>query len=81
MTLLTFAPPGTLPYYALDSRVTLRELDLVATEQRLRSFQQSLRRIFVLRWALRAIEPDVVISFLAKINIVTIWRRGGSTSA
>jgi glycosyltransferase involved in cell wall biosynthesis len=77
VTLLTFAPPGTRPYYALDSRVTLLELDVVASERRLRSLQQMLRRLIVLRRAIRAIKPDLVISFLAKINIITILATRG----
>jgi glycosyltransferase involved in cell wall biosynthesis len=77
VTLLTFAPPGTRPYYPVDSRVTLRELDVVASERRVRSLQQMLWRIFMLRRALRAIEPDLVISFLAKINIITILATRG----
>jgi glycosyltransferase involved in cell wall biosynthesis len=77
VTLLTFAPPGTRPYYPVDSRVTLRELDVVASERRVRSLQQMLWRIFVLRRALRAIEPDVVISFLFKVNIITILATRG----
>ncbi|MGH6917233.1 MAG: glycosyltransferase, partial [Geminicoccaceae bacterium] len=77
VTLLTFAPPGTRPYYALDPRVTLRQLDVVTGSRRLHTMRQSLRRIFVLRRAIRAIEPDVVISFLAKINIVTVLATRG----
>jgi glycosyltransferase involved in cell wall biosynthesis len=77
VTLLTFAPPGTRPYYAVDERVRLREMDVVASARRLRSLRQSLRRIFVLRRALRAIGPDLVISFLAKINIITILATRG----
>jgi glycosyltransferase involved in cell wall biosynthesis len=71
VTLLTFTPPGTRPYYALDQRVSLRELNVVASERRLHSLWQSLRRVFVLRRALRAIQPDLVLSFLVKINIIT----------
>jgi glycosyltransferase involved in cell wall biosynthesis len=77
VTLLTFAPPGTRPYYPVDSRVTLRDLDVVTSERRLHSLQQMLWRIFVLRRALRAIEPDLVISFLVKINIITILATRG----
>jgi glycosyltransferase involved in cell wall biosynthesis len=77
VTLVTFEPPGTTPYYALDPRVTLRQLDLVASTQPLRAIQQSLRRILVLRRALRAIAPDVVVSFLAKINITTVLATRG----
>jgi glycosyltransferase involved in cell wall biosynthesis len=77
VTLLTFAPPGSRPYYAVDPRVSLRELDVVASSRRWRSLHQSLRRIFVLRREIRAIQPDVVISFLAKINIVTVLATRG----
>jgi glycosyltransferase involved in cell wall biosynthesis len=77
VTLLTFAAPGTRPYYAVDQRVTLRALDVASTEQRLRSVGQSLRRLFMLRRALRSIQPDVVVSFLAKINIITILATRG----
>jgi glycosyltransferase involved in cell wall biosynthesis len=77
VTLLTFAPPGSRPYYAVDPRVSLRELDVVASSRRWRSLHQSLRRIFVLRREIRAIQPDVVVSFLAKINIVTVLATRG----
>ena len=77
VTLLTFAPPGTRPYYALDPRVTLRELDLVASRRRLLSLRQSVHRVLVLRREIRAIEPDVVISFLAKINVITVLATRG----
>lgn len=72
VTLLTFEQPGTQPYYALDPRVSLRQLNLVASKRRLRTLGQSLRRISALRGAIRACEADVVISFLAKINIITV---------
>jgi glycosyltransferase involved in cell wall biosynthesis len=77
VTLLTFAPPAARPYYALDPRVTLRQLDAMPSERRLHAIRQSLRRLFVLRRALRALEPDVVISFLAKINIITVLATRG----
>jgi len=72
VTLLTFERPGTRPYYALDPRVSLRQLNLVARRKRLRTMAQSLRRIFALRRAIRACDADIVVSFLAKINIVTV---------
>jgi glycosyltransferase involved in cell wall biosynthesis len=77
VTLVTFEPAGTRPYYQVDARVTLCQLDLVASKRRLRGIRQSLRRILALRQTLRAIEPDVVISFLAKINITTILATRG----
>jgi glycosyltransferase involved in cell wall biosynthesis len=77
VTLVTFDPPGSRPYYAVDPRVTLRQLDLVASKRPLRAIWQSLRRIFVLRRAIRAIAPEVVISFLAKINVTTVLATRG----
>jgi glycosyltransferase involved in cell wall biosynthesis len=77
VTLLTFERPGTRPYYAVDPQVTLRQLDAVASERRWRSLRQSMRRVLALRRALRALEPDVVISFLAKINIITVLATRG----
>jgi len=72
VTMLTFERPGARPYYALDARVSLRQLNRVARGKRLRTMGQSLRRIFALRRAIRACDADLVVSFLAKINIITV---------
>jgi glycosyltransferase involved in cell wall biosynthesis len=77
VTLLTFEQPGSRPYYHVDPRVSLRQLDVVASRSLPRAVWQSLRRIFVLRRAIRAIRPDVVISFLAKINVTTVLATRG----
>jgi glycosyltransferase involved in cell wall biosynthesis len=77
VTLLTFEQPGSRPYYEVDPRVSLRQLDVVASRNLARAIWQSLRRIFVLRRAIRAIRPDVVISFLAKINVTTVLATRG----
>ena len=77
VTLLTFEQPGSRPYYEVDPRVTLRQLDVVASRNLARAIWQSLRRIFVLRREIRAIRPDVVISFLAKINVTTVLATRG----
>jgi glycosyltransferase involved in cell wall biosynthesis len=77
VTLLTFEQPGSRPYYEIDPRVALRQLDVVASKNRVRAIWQSLRRIVVLRRAVREIRPDVVISFLAKINVTTVLATRG----
>ncbi len=77
VTLLTFEPPGSRPYYAVDLRVTLRQLDVAASERRWRSLRQSIRRILALRRALRDLAPDVVISFLTRINVMTVLATRG----
>jgi glycosyltransferase involved in cell wall biosynthesis len=78
VTLMSFERPGTRPYYKIDPRVALRQLDLVAVSGPLwRAAWQSVRRLAVLRRALCQIEPDVVIAFLAKINVLTVLASRG----
>jgi glycosyltransferase involved in cell wall biosynthesis len=78
VTLISFERPGTPPYYPLDPRVDLRQLDLVATGRpRWRSAWQSVRRVALLRRVLQDWRPDVVIAFLAKTNVLTILATRG----
>jgi glycosyltransferase involved in cell wall biosynthesis len=78
VTLITFERPGTPPYYELDPRVELRQLDLAAVPgARWRTAWQSVTRILALRRALRACRPDVAIAFLAKVNVMTVLASRG----
>jgi glycosyltransferase involved in cell wall biosynthesis len=78
VTLITFEPPGTTPYYELDERVVLRQLGVVSTARPIwRAIRQGARRVRALRQVLRAIEPDLTISFLAKINVLTVLAARG----
>jgi glycosyltransferase involved in cell wall biosynthesis len=78
VTLITFEPPGTTPYYAVDARVALRQLGIASVGSPLwRAIRQNLRRIRALRESLRAAEPDLAISFLAKINVLTMLASRG----
>ena len=55
VTLITFEPAGTTPYYAVDPRVALRQLGIASVGSPLwRAIRQNLRRIRALRQALRA---------------------------
>jgi glycosyltransferase involved in cell wall biosynthesis len=73
VTLITFEPPGTTPYYPLDPRVALRQLGIASVGSPLwRAIGQNLRRIRALRQALRAADPEIAIAFLAKINVLTV---------
>ena len=77
-TLITFEPPGTKPYYRVDPRVELRQLDLEAVRRpRWRAAWQSVERIIALRRALRACQPDVAIAFLAKVNVISVLATRG----
>jgi glycosyltransferase involved in cell wall biosynthesis len=78
VSLITFEPPGTAPYYPLDPRVMLRQLGIASVGSPLwRAVRQNLRRIGALRRALRAADPDLAISFLAKINVLTVLASHG----
>ena len=70
-TLITF--DNAPPYYALDDRVELRQLDIPSYSRPLhRTLTMTMRRLIGLRRAIQASKPDIVISFLGKINTLTI---------
>jgi len=77
VTLLTFEPPGTRPYYPLDARIMLRQLNVAGRGHRLRGIRLTVKRVLALRSALRESEPEVVVAFLSKINIITLLATRG----
>ena len=78
VTLITFEPAGTTPYYQVDPRVALRQLGIASVGSPLwRAIWQNVRRIRALRQALRVADPDLAISFLAKINVLTVLASRG----
>lgn len=78
VTLITFDPPQTAPYYEVDPRVQLRRLGIESVGSPLwRAVRQNLRRIRALRQVLREAHPDIAISFLAKINVLTVLASRG----
>lgn len=78
VSIVTFEPPGTEPYYPIDERVELVQLGVQATARPLLvSMWQVARRIHALRNALKRIRPDVVVSFLTKINVVSVAAAAG----
>ncbi len=71
VTLITF--DSGQPYYRLDPRVDLQQLDIPTQGRPLhRAVTSSLKRVSGLRKAIRACRPDLVISFLVKTNILTV---------
>jgi glycosyltransferase involved in cell wall biosynthesis len=78
VTLITFEPPGTCPYYEVDPRVDLCQLGVASVARPMwRAVLQGARRVRALRQALRIAAPDVAISFLAKINVLTVLATRG----
>jgi glycosyltransferase involved in cell wall biosynthesis len=78
VTLLAFVDRGTKPYYAHHDKVEVIHLGRPATRRgRLGQLISLLTRAFRLREALRRIQPDLVISFLTRTNIVTLLAARG----
>jgi len=78
VALITFEPPGTKPYYHVDPRVALRQLGVPSVgHPPWQAIRQGLRRVRALRQALRTAAPDLVISFLAKINVLAVLASRG----
>ena len=76
VTLITFDPRP--PYYPLDGRVDLCQLDLPTVSRPLpKALQSGMRRVFGLRRTIRQSRPDIVISFLGKINVLTLLATRG----
>jgi len=76
VTLVTFdAAP---PYYPVDARVDLRQLNLPSVSRPFhRAVGSTIRRVLALRRVIRDGQPDIVISFLGKINVLTILATRG----
>lgn len=78
VTVITFGDPAVKPYYPLDDRVDFRPLGLPSRPlPPLRAMAYSFRRLIALRRALKRIAPDVAISFLTKVNVLTVLAARG----
>jgi GalNAc-alpha-(1->4)-GalNAc-alpha-(1->3)-diNAcBac-PP-undecaprenol alpha-1,4-N-acetyl-D-galactosaminyltransferase len=73
VTLLTMAGPTQEDFFEVDRRVDLRHLDLYRRSHGgLDAVVSNLRRVRVLRGAIRSSQPDVVLSFMVATNVLTI---------
>lgn len=73
VAICTFDCPGDRIYHALDPRVRLLRLGEGKPERgSLSRFAALIRRVIRLRRELRREQPDVVLSFLTKINALTL---------
>lgn len=79
VTVLVFSGQDTEPFFPLAEGVALRRLDLLHhSSGPIEAVTANLRRLRVLRRALRDSEPDVVISFLHRTSILTVAASLGS---
>ena len=78
VTLLTFDDGSTPPFYDLDASIRLAPLNIYqASTNPFAAIVNNLKRIFVLRRAIRDSEPDVVISLTWFVNILVLFATRG----
>ena len=78
VTLLTFDDGTTPPFYELDRRVRHKPLG-IATESTntLQAVWHNIRRVLVLRRVIGASQPDAVISFMDRTNVLVLLATRG----
>ena len=72
VTVITFDSPGDPIFHSIDPRVELIRLALPAGGNGTARFIMGARRLHALRRALSGKRFDVVVSFLTKINVLTL---------
>jgi len=80
VTLLTF-DHGDPPAYLLHPSVQVRSLGLLASSDHLlQGLVKNLQRVWVIRRAIRESRPDVVVSFMDRVNVLTLLATAGLRS-
>ncbi|HEX8419264.1 MAG TPA: glycosyltransferase family 4 protein [Sphingomonas sp.] len=73
ITIITFDSDEQASFHPLSPDITVRRLNIPAARGgRVAAMRTMVARIRALRNASRASEPDVIISFLTKINVLTL---------
>ncbi|TWA57126.1 glycosyltransferase involved in cell wall biosynthesis [Sinorhizobium medicae] len=73
VTLITLELPHARPYYEFDPRIAIERLGLPPQQGgKIRAGLLVLRRIYRLRSAIRHSQPDFVLSFLTRTNVLTL---------
>mgnify|MGYP003385838433 CR=1 FL=1 len=73
VAIITFESRETKPFYTIDSRIKLICLGIpTGMSSRWQSLELIWRRIRDLRIALRALNPEVIVSFLTRVNVITL---------
>ncbi len=78
VSIVTFEPPTTTPVYDIADAVVIHKLGLPpVSKPRWRAVLQTFKRIGALRQLICAENPDVIISFLTKMNVMTTQAADG----
>jgi GalNAc-alpha-(1->4)-GalNAc-alpha-(1->3)-diNAcBac-PP-undecaprenol alpha-1,4-N-acetyl-D-galactosaminyltransferase len=78
VTLVTLASPDAKPFYPLDSKIHLIQLNQTQNESSfVTRLGNILRRVFCLRTALKTLNPDAALSFVDVMNLTTLLASAG----
>lgn len=78
VTVLTWDAPGAAPFFPLSPRVRHQALDLDAVSRSpLEGLVRNVSRLRRLRAAIRATAPDLVVSFVDRVNVLTLLATRG----
>ncbi len=78
VSITTFEPGSKPPYYSLDPAIGLHRLDLPPiSKPKWRALHRTAERIGALRRLFRRESPDVIISFLTKMNVMSVLAAQG----
>ncbi|MDR1365495.1 MAG: glycosyltransferase family 4 protein [Holosporales bacterium] len=73
VSIVTFSQKGAVPFYPLDPHISLIQLDQLREDTFcLTRLKNIAKRIFCLRKMLKALVPDVVISFIEVTNLTVL---------
>jgi GalNAc-alpha-(1->4)-GalNAc-alpha-(1->3)-diNAcBac-PP-undecaprenol alpha-1,4-N-acetyl-D-galactosaminyltransferase len=73
ITILTFDDGSKPPFYDLDSRINVQALGIQSDDENPAGIRNHLRRIRILKRAIAATRPKIVISFINTTNIMTLF--------
>lgn len=73
ITLLTFDDGRESPFYDLHPKVIHRPLNINFALSSVQDVARNLKKLLILRRAIKASTPQVLISFLCKENVLTLW--------
>ncbi len=80
VSFITFEGADATSFYELDPRIRVLRLDLAGEHRStLRGLIRTGWRVLALRRCLKALNPDVAIAFLTKVNIMTLMAAVGQT--
>jgi hypothetical protein len=78
VTAITFEAKGVKPAFALDPRVAVCQTDALNTSDKaLLRMTMNVRRLSLLRDALKELRPEVIVAFTTEANVVALWAAVG----